>query len=123
MKATAGWAHRKSGAGCMPIKTDRGWLEIYHGVGTTCSTENYYLGAVLLDLEDPSRAVACPQQFILAAQEPYECMGQTPNVVFTGGAVQMDDGRLPVHYGGADTVMAVAESTVDELVEFCLSAE
>lgn len=47
-------------------------------------------------------------------------MGQTPNVVFTGAAVATDDGKLNVYYGGADTSMCVAQTTVDDLVAFCL---
>jgi predicted GH43/DUF377 family glycosyl hydrolase len=117
-----GWSTKKLGAGAVPVRTDRGWLEIYHGVGPTCSTDTYFLGALLLELDDPSRIVAAPREFILAPEETYECVGQTPNVVFTSGAITDDDGRLLVYYGGADQVVAVAESTVDALVDFCLSA-
>ena len=120
--ATA-WSTRKSGAGTIPIKTPHGWLIIYHATAMTASTENYYLGAMLLDLENPSSVIAAPQKFILAAEEIYECVGQVPNVVFTGGAVQMPDGTLNVYYGGADTRVCVATTTVDRLVEFCLRAQ
>jgi beta-1,4-mannooligosaccharide/beta-1,4-mannosyl-N-acetylglucosamine phosphorylase len=117
------WASQKSGAGAIPIKTDRGWLEIYHGVCTTCSSNNYHLGAMLVELEDPSKIVAAPESYVLAAIEDYECMGQTPNVVFTSGAVTTDDGTIYVYYGCADHRMAVATCTVDELVDFCLTAD
>ena len=117
------WSGNKSGAGAVPIKTDHGWLAIYHATASTCSTENYYLGAMLLDLEDPSTIVAAPGEFILAAEEVYECVGQTPNVVFTNGAVEMPDGTLHVYYGAADTRMCLATSTVAELVDFCLRAK
>ncbi len=116
------WSRRKDGAGCIPIKTEHGWLEIYHATATTCSTENYYLGAMLLDLEDPSQVIAAPREFILAAERDYECVGQTPNVVFTGGAVEMPDGALNVYYGCADHRMALAQTTVAELVDICLHA-
>ena len=118
-----GWGKIKTGAGAIPIKTDEGWLLIYHGVGFTCSANNYYLSAMLLDLNDPSKVIAAPASFILAAERDYECMGQTPNVVFTGGAIEMPDGTLNVYYGGADTCMCVAQTTVKELVEFCKTCE
>ena len=114
------WATRKSGAGCVPIRTPHGWLEIYHGTCMTASTENYQLGVCLLDLADPARVVAAPRAFILAAEEDYECVGQVPNVVFTGGATLGDDGILNIYYGGADTRMCLAQTTVATLVAFCL---
>ena len=115
------WNSIKSGAGCVPIKTEKGWLEIYHGVASTCSSNNYYLSAMLLDLEDPSKVIAAPTEMILAAEEDYECIGQTPNVVFTGGAIETDDGKLNIYYGGADTRICVAQTTIDDLLDFCLS--
>ena len=60
-----------------------------------------------------------PSGFILAAEKDYECVGQTPNVVFTGGAVEMPDGTLNLYYGGADTRMCLAQTTVQELVDYC----
>ena len=116
------WNTNKCGAGAIPIKTPNGWLEIYHATAPTCSSMNYYLGAMLLDLDDPSKVIAAPKEFILAAEKDYECMGQTPNVVFTGGAVEMPNGTLNVYYGGADTRMCLAQTTVKELVDFCLSS-
>jgi beta-1,4-mannooligosaccharide/beta-1,4-mannosyl-N-acetylglucosamine phosphorylase len=76
---------------------------------------------MLLDLQDPSRVIAAPTEFILAAEKDYECIGQTPNVVFTCGAVEMPDGTLNVYYGAADTRMCLAQTTVAELLEFCLN--
>ncbi len=113
------WNGRKLGAGAIPIETDAGWLEIYHGTTMTASTENYYLGVVLLDLDDPSKVIASPPQFILEPREVYECIGQVPNVVFTAGAVEMPDGMLNVYYGGADTRMCLAQTTVKQLLSFC----
>ncbi len=116
------WSTRKSGAGCIPIRTSAGWLEIYHATAMTASSENYYLGVMLLDLEDPSKVIAFPQRFILAAEKSYECVGQVPNVVFTGGAVEMPDGTLNLYYGGADTRICLATTTVQKLVDFCLDS-
>jgi len=116
------WAYNKTGAGAIPIKTPQGWLEIYHGTSSMCSSENYYLGAMLLDLNDPSKVIAQPREFILAAEKDYECMGQAPNVVFTSGALEMPDGTLNVYYAGADTRMCLAQTTVKQLTEWCLRA-
>jgi len=114
------WCKSKSGAGAIPIRTDQGWLEIYHGCSTNCSTLNYHLGVVLLDLVDPSKVIAAPKAFILGPQKDYECAGQVPNVVFTSGAVEMPDGTLNVYYGAADTRVCVAQTTVKELLDYCL---
>ncbi|HTS18151.1 MAG TPA: glycoside hydrolase family 130 protein, partial [Verrucomicrobiae bacterium] len=118
----AGWIRNKAGAGITPIRTPQGWLEIYHATAPTCSSENYYLGAMLMDLKDPSKVIAAPKDFILAAEKDYECVGQTPNVIFTAGAVEMSDGTLNVYYGGADTRMCLAQTTVQTLVDYCLQA-
>ncbi|MFH1615474.1 MAG: glycoside hydrolase family 130 protein [Planctomycetota bacterium] len=116
------WSLRKCGAGIVPIKTAHGWLEIYHATAYTASTLNYFLGAMLMDLQQPEKLIAAPKEFLLAAQEDYERVGQTPNVVFTCGAIETDDGKLLVYYGGADTCVCVAETTVEELVNFCLKS-
>ena len=76
----------------------------------------------MLDLEDPSKVLAAPPKFILSPMEPYELMGQVPNVVFTSGAVEMPDGTLNVYYGGADRCVCLATTTGQKLVEYCLSA-
>jgi len=113
------WNGVKTGAGATPIKTDRGWLLIYHGTSIGCSSENYYLGVALLDLKNPSKILAAPSSFILAAEKEYECIGQSPNVVFTAGAVETVDGTLNIYYCGADTRMCLAQTTVKELLDFC----
>ena len=117
------WNHGHNGAGAIPIKTEQGWLHIYHATAPAASTTNYYLGAMLTDLNDPSKIIAEPEEFILAAEKDYECVGQTPNVVFTSGAVIMPDGTLNIYYGGADTRMCLAQTTVQELVDFCLESK
>ncbi|MDP0495907.1 MAG: glycoside hydrolase family 130 protein [Verrucomicrobiota bacterium JB024] len=115
------WSRNKSGPGAVPIKTDKGWLCIYHAVADNCATSNYYLGVMLLDLDQPHKVLAAPRQFILQPEMPYECMGQVPNVVFTNGAVVMPDGMVNVYYGGADTCVCLAQVPLDELLEFCLT--
>ena len=114
------WTWRKSGAGAVPIRTKAGWLEIYHATCMTASTENYHLGAMLLDLDDPSKVIAAPRRFILAAEKDYECVGQVPNVVFTSGAVLTDDEELIIYYGGADTRMCAASVGLEDMIKFCM---
>jgi len=114
------WNWRKRGAGATPIRTKKGWLLIYHATAKNASAENYCLGVALVDLKDPSKLIAASKKFILEPAELYECVGQVPNVVFTCGAVERPDGTLNVYYGGADTRMCLATTTVDGLVEFCL---
>ncbi len=115
------WSQFKTGAGTIPVRTPHGWLEVYHATAMTASTENYYLGACLLDLEQPWKVIAAPASFLLAPEELYECVGQTPNVVFTGGACEMPDGSYHIYYGGADTRVCLATTTVQELTDFCLN--
>jgi len=114
------WGTWKNGAGTIPIRTEAGWLIIYHATAKTASSENYYLGAMILDLKNPAKTVAAPKKFILAAEEVYECVGQVPNVVFTGGAVEMENGNLNVYYGGADTRVCLATTSIRRLTDFCL---
>jgi predicted GH43/DUF377 family glycosyl hydrolase len=114
------WAWAKVGPGAVPIKTRQGWLNIFHGVRTQCKSHYVYqLGVCLLDLEDPSKVIALSQEAILEPEQPYELVGQTPSVVFTAGAVVEDDGEVKLYYGGADTVMALATTSIDRLLHAC----
>ncbi|MHC4884976.1 MAG: glycoside hydrolase family 130 protein [Planctomycetota bacterium] len=116
-----GWNYTKLGPGATPIKTEQGWLEIYHATARNCSVLNYFLGAVLLDLEDPSKVIGHSDRFLLQPEEPYECVGQVPNVVFTCGAVETGDGDLNIYYAGADTCMCLATAKTQEIIDLCLS--
>jgi predicted GH43/DUF377 family glycosyl hydrolase len=116
------WAWAKIGPGAVPIKTREGWLNVFHGVRWQCKSHYVYqLGVALHDLDDPSRVIALCKEAILEPEELYELVGQTPSVVFTSGAVVEPDGEVKVYYGGADTVMALATTTVDELLYACKS--
>jgi len=111
------WNFEKIGASTIPVRTEHGWLEIYHGVASPPDFSNYFLGVALLDFEDPTRIIATPRKFILAPQMEYEGRGQYPNVIFTSGAALTDDGRYLVYYGAADTVMCMAEANLDDLID------
>ena len=98
----------------MPIKTSRGWLEIYHGAD---ENERYSLGVMLADLERPEQMIARSARPILAPEAPYEREGFFGNVVFTCGALAEPDGRVIIYYGAADVCIAGAETTISELLE------
>lgn len=113
------WQYTKIGAGPIPIETSEGWLLIYHGVLTSCNGYVYSAGVALLDLEEPWKVIARAKPYILSPQTLYECVGDVPNVVFPCAALcDADTGRLAVYYGAADTVVGLAFSTVDMLIDF-----
>ena len=114
------WAWTKIGPGAVPIRTDEGWLTIFHGVRTQCQAHCVYqLGVCLLDLDDPAKVIARAEEAILEPQETYELVGQTPSVVFTSGAVTEPSGTIRIYYGAADTVQCLATTTVARLLEAC----
>jgi predicted GH43/DUF377 family glycosyl hydrolase len=114
------WDEAKIGPGSPPVRTPEGWLSIYHGVFTTMAGSVYRLGAALHELGDPSRVLGVADRWILEPRTSYERTGYVPNVVFCCGSVAEDDGTLKIYYGAADTVMCVAEASIDELVRLCL---
>ena len=111
------WEVKKIGAGPPPIRTDAGWLLIYHGVD---ANHVYRAGAALLDLEDPARVIARSPHPILEPEEEYERVGDVPNVVFPEGAV-VRDGTLYVYYGGADRCCCLATAALDDLLGYLLA--
>jgi predicted GH43/DUF377 family glycosyl hydrolase len=107
------WEKMKVGVGPPPIRTERGWFVIYHGV----SEERIYrAGAVLLDLDDPTKVVARTREPILEPEMEFEKRGVVPNVVFPDGAI-IQDGTLLTFYGGADKVCCVASAPIDEFLD------
>ena len=114
------WDEMKIGPGAPPIKTEKGWLNIYHGVFPTMDGSVYGLGVALHDLHDPSKIIGVGDDWILQPEEPYEITGYVHNVVFTCGAIAEDDGSVKIYWGGADTVMCVGTAKIEELVNMCL---
>jgi predicted GH43/DUF377 family glycosyl hydrolase len=106
------WDGERIGAGAAPIKTERGWLSIYHGAD---SKGRYCLGALLLDLEDPRRVLARSAAPLMEPIESYERNGFFGNVVFTNGHV-LDGDRLTLYYGAADSVICGAELSIQEIL-------
>jgi len=114
-----GWGPSKLGMCIPPIKTDEGWLAIYHGVRETGGGRIYRIGAMLLDLEDPEKVHGYTPHFIFGPEFPYERTGDVPNVVFPCGAIVEEDGTLKMYYGAADTCIALAEARLEDLVCLC----
>ena len=114
------WDEMKIGPGAPPIKTEQGWLSIYHGVFQTMDGSVYRLGVALHDLHDPSKIVGVCDSWILQPEDPWEVTGYVHNVVFTCGAVPEPDGTVKIYWGGADSVMCAGEANLADLVALCL---
>lgn len=107
------WEAAKLGVNTPPIRTPHGWLTIYHAVGP----DKYYrLGALLLDLDDPSRVLHRTPDFLMEPEADYEIEGYYRGVCFPCGAVVID-GRLFVYYGGGDKYCALATCDLEELID------
>ena len=107
------------GAGPNPIETTEGWLLIYYGVLTSCNGFVYSAGAALLDLDEPWKVIYRTEPYLWSPQELYECVGDVPNVAFPCAALaDAETGRVAIYYGGADTVVCLAYTQVDELIDF-----
>lgn len=100
------------GAGASPIRTDEGWLEIYHGAD---SSNRYCLGAMLLDLKDPSKMLARSSEPIMEPVAPYEQTGFFGNVVFTNGQI-VDGDTVHIYYGASDEVICKADFSIKEIL-------
>jgi len=124
------FANLKIGPGAPPVRTSRGWLTLIHGVeeqeqpfpGWTRDWNRcYYGGVMLLDPEDPAKIVALARLPLLVPEEPYELEGFRGGVIFPGGLIAEPDGSAKIFYGAADTVECLAETKIDDLIEFCLA--
>ena len=112
MRPREDWEATKIGAGPTPIRTDEGWLLIYHGVDRS---HVYRAGIALLDLEDPSRVIARCADPVLEPEAEFERLGDVNNVVFPEGAVVID-GTVHVYYGAADRVIGHASATLSDVL-------
>ncbi len=106
------------GAGATPVKTDAGWLEIYHAAD---ENGQYTLSAMLTELDRPHRVIGTSKAPVLVPAAPYELHGVFGECVFSNGLVAEEDGRLLIFYGAADTICAAAVTTVDEMVAAALA--
>ena len=112
----------KNGEGPAPIRTDRGWLHLAHGVRGCASGLRYVLYMYMTALDDPSRVIAEPAGFFMAP-DGGEYIGDVMNVLFSNGWIADPDGRVFIYYASSDTRMHVATSSVDRLVDYCLNTE
>ncbi|MGN1181243.1 MAG: glycosidase [Suilimivivens sp.] len=107
----------KNGAGAVPIKTEKGWIHIAHGVRNTAAGLRYVIYAFATDLKDPSKVIAEPSGLLIGPRGA-ERVGDVSNVVFTNGAVANDKGEVFIYYASSDTRMHVATTTVDKLIDY-----
>jgi 4-O-beta-D-mannosyl-D-glucose phosphorylase len=110
----------KNGQGPVPIKTNRGWLHLAHGVRGCAAGLRYVLYMFMTSLDDPSKVIARPGGHFLAPHGS-ERIGDVSNVTFSNGWVEFPDGTVLIYYGGSDTRCYVARSTVAKLVDWCLN--
>ena len=110
------WDSARVGAGGAPIKTNKGWLEIYHGAN---EAHQYCLGAFLMDIDDPGKVIARSVDPIMAPTEPYELSGFFGFVVFTNGHIVNGD-RLTIYYGAADEFVCGAHFSIKEILDLLI---
>ena len=108
----------KNGLGPAPIKTEKGWLHLAHGVRNTAAGMRYVLYVFLCDLNDPSKQIAAPGGYFMAPEKD-ERVGDVSNVVFANGWVARKNGDVFIYYGASDTRTHVATTTVEKLLDYC----
>ena len=107
----------KNGAGATPIKIDRGWIHVAHGVRNTAAGLRYVIYAFATDLKDPAKVIAEPSGLLIGPRGD-ERVGDVSNVVFTNGAIANEKGEVFIYYASSDTRMHVATTTIDKLVDY-----
>lgn len=111
------WDSARVGAGAAPIRTDAGWLEIYHGAD---ANHRYCLGAVLLDLENPAKVLARSHDPLFEPVADYEKTGFFGNVVFSNGHL-VDGDKITLYYGASDEVICGATLSIEQILSEILS--
>lgn len=106
------WDSKRIGSGASPIKTEKGWLEIYHGAD---ASNRYCLGAFLMDLENPHKVISRTKEPIMIPTEEYELNGFFGEVVFTNGHIIEED-RLTIYYGASDEFICGAHFSIAEIL-------
>ena len=107
----------KNGAGAVPIKTEKGWIHIAHGVRNTAAGLRYVIYAFATDLNDPAKVIAEPSGLLIGPREG-ERVGDVSNVVFTNGAIATESGEVYIYYASSDTRMHVAVTDVERLTDY-----
>jgi len=118
----AWWDSLRIGIGPPPLRTDHGWLVIYHGVKETVAGRLYRVGLALTALEDPARVLHRADEWVLSPSASYERAGDVPNAVFPCGLVHDSrSGEVRLYYGAADTTVCVATARLDDLLTAVLA--
>ncbi|SFB34730.1 4-O-beta-D-mannosyl-D-glucose phosphorylase [Cohnella sp. OV330] len=110
----------KNGQGAAPIKTDKGWLHVAHGVRNTAAGLRYVIYAFMTALDDPSRVIHSPAGHLIAP-EGIERVGDVSNVVFTNGLIAEESGEVYIYYASSDTRLHVASTTIERLLDYVIN--
>lgn len=110
----------KNGEGATPIKTEKGWLHIAHGVRNTAAGLRYVIYVFVTDLKEPWKVIAEPGGLLIGPREG-ERIGDVSNVVFTNGAIADDDGSLYIYYASSDTRLHVASTTIEKMLDYAFN--
>jgi 4-O-beta-D-mannosyl-D-glucose phosphorylase len=111
----------KNGQGPTPIRTEKGWLHLAHGVRDTAAGYRYVLYMFLTDLNEPWKVIAKPGGYFMAPQGD-ERIGDVSNVLFSNGWVARDNGDVYIYYGSSDTRTHVARSSVEKLLDYVINS-
>jgi 4-O-beta-D-mannosyl-D-glucose phosphorylase len=109
----------KNGQGPAPIKTEKGWLNLAHGVRACAAGLRYTLYMFMTALDDPSRVIHKPAGLFMCPLGE-ERVGDVSNVLFSNGWIADEDGKVFIYYASSDTRMHVATSTLDRLMDYCI---
>jgi 4-O-beta-D-mannosyl-D-glucose phosphorylase len=109
----------KNGEGPQPIKTEKGWLHLAHGVRACAAGLRYVLYLYMTSLDDPSELIASPGGYFMVPENE-ERIGDVSNVLFSNGWIEDEDGQVYIYYASSDTRLHVATSTIEKLVDYCL---
>lgn len=107
------WDSARVGAGASPIRTNEGWLVLYHGADYH---HRYCLGAALLDLEDPSIVLARSEEPLMEPEEEYEMNGFFGSVIFSNGHIVRED-EITIYYGASDQVICVVKMSIHQILQ------
>lgn len=110
----------KNGLGPAPIKTDKGWLHLAHGVRNTAAGLRYVLYLFMTDLNDLGKVIYKPAGYFMAPENE-ERVGDVSNVLFSNGWIADEDGKVFIYYASSDTRMHVAVSSVEQLTDYCMN--
>ncbi|MBC7959916.1 MAG: glycosidase [Vallitaleaceae bacterium] len=110
----------KNGPGAVPIKTEKGWLHVAHGVRNTAAGLRYVLYCFMTSLEDPKKVIHSPGGYFMSPRGA-ERVGDVSNVLFCNGAVCKENGDVFIYYASSDTRLHVATTTIDKLVDYCVN--